>query len=76
MAGEPIWRPTRKWRRHVYYKVQLFDSVALTWRDEKPAFDDLKDARRYIAERVPHGATARVMAVDGRARTPVDPATS
>jgi hypothetical protein len=50
----------------------LFDSVALTWRDEKPAFDELEDAKNYIKEKVSPETTSRIMAVDGRARTPVD----
>jgi hypothetical protein len=72
MGRDPVWRPTRKWRRHIYYKVQLFDSVGMTWRDEKPAFDELDDAKAYIREKVPKTTTARIMAVDGRVRTPVD----
>ena len=66
------WRPNRKWRRHVYFKVQIRDEVSLVWRDEKPAFDLIELARAYVAEKVPPTATARIMSVDGRTREPVD----
>jgi hypothetical protein len=69
---EPEWRPNRKWRRHIYYKVQVRDEVSLVWRDEKPAFDLVDLARAYIADKVPATATARIMSVDGRTRQPVE----
>ena len=69
---DPEWRPSRKWRRHVYYKVQIRDEVSLVWRDEKPAFDLIELARAYIVDKVPANATARIMSVDGRIRQPVE----
>lgn len=72
MPDEPAWRPTRQWRRHVYYKVQVRDDVSMVWRDEKPAFDELEAARTYIAEKLPQNLTARIMSVDGRTRLPVE----
>jgi hypothetical protein len=72
MTSEPVWRPTRQWRRHVYYKVQVRDPVSMVWRDEKPAFDALEEAREHSASRVEPGAVTRIMAVDGRQRTPVE----
>ena len=71
MTNEPAWRPTRQWRRHVYYKVQTRDDVSLVWRDEKPAFDTLELARTYIAWKLPAEATTKIMSVDGRTREPV-----
>jgi hypothetical protein len=64
------WRPRRQHRRHVYYKVQIFDDVSLTWLDHKNAFDLVEDARRFIEESV-GGKKARIMVVDGRTRYPL-----
>lgn len=72
MTGEPAWRPTRQWRRHVYYKVQVRDDVSMVWRDEKSAFDTIDVARAYIAEKLPNTATVRIMSVDGRTRLQVE----
>ena len=44
------WKPKRAHRRNTYFKVQLFDSVSLTWRDEPSAFDELSAANNYIAQ--------------------------
>ena len=62
-----VWRPRRQHRRHIYYKVQVFDDLSLTWLDEKNAFDDLASAREFILLQL--GARkARVMVVDGKRR--------
>jgi hypothetical protein len=65
------WRARRYHRRHVYYKVQIFDDVSLTWLDEKKAFDDVLDARQLILQQL-GGRKARIMVVDGRRRYPLD----
>jgi hypothetical protein len=44
------WRARRQHRRHVYYKVQVFDDVSLTWLDEKKAFDEVDDARLILRQ--------------------------
>lgn len=64
------WRPRRQHRRHIYYKVQIFDPTSLTWRDEKSAFDDLPAAQHFILENC-QNKTARIMVVDGRRRYPL-----
>jgi len=63
------WRPRRQHRRHVYYKVQIYDDTSLTWLDHKNAFDLLDDAKKFIGEQ--DGKKARIMVVDGRKRYPV-----
>lgn len=68
---EAPWRPRRQHRRHIYYKVQVFDEVSLTWLDEKNAFDELDSAREYISQNLA-GKTIRIMVVDGRRRYPLD----
>lgn len=65
------WRARRQHRRHVYYKVQVFDDVSLTWLDEKKAFDDVAEARQLILRQL-GGRKARIMVVDGRRRYPLD----
>jgi hypothetical protein len=67
--NEP-YRPKRQQRRHIYYKVQVFDKTSLTWRDEKDAFNALGDALLYI-QRELQGVTSRIMVVDGKKRYPL-----
>jgi hypothetical protein len=61
------WRPRRQHRRHVYYKVQIYDDTSLTWLDHKNAFDLLEDAKKFSDEQA-QGKKARIMVVDGRRR--------
>jgi hypothetical protein len=63
-------RPKRQRRRHIYYKVQVFDQTSLTWRDEKDAFDDEAAARGYMVTNF-EGKTTRIMVVDGKKRYPL-----
>jgi hypothetical protein len=62
------WRPRRQHRRHVYYKVQIYDDTSLTWLDHKNAFDLLDDAKKFVEEQ--DRKKARIMVVDGRRRYP------
>jgi hypothetical protein len=64
------WKPKDTHRRHTYYKVQVYDSVSLTWRDERPAFDELNAANIYIAQTLA-GKQSRIMVVDGARRSPL-----
>ncbi|MFI5022224.1 MAG: hypothetical protein ACHQRJ_11305 [Alphaproteobacteria bacterium] len=64
------WRPRRQHRRHIYYKVQVFDETSLTWLDEKNAFDDVATARDVISEHL-GGKKVRIMVVDGKRRYPL-----
>lgn len=72
MSDKDEWKPKRRLRRHVYYKVQIYDNRSKAWRDQKPAFDSLDDARAYLASEITAPATVRIMSVDGRERKPVD----
>jgi hypothetical protein len=65
------WKPKRQHRRHIYYKVQVYDGTSLTWRDQKDAFDEVASARAHIEEMLA-GETTRIMVVDGRSRYPLD----
>ena len=65
-----IWRPRRQHRRHLYYKVQVFDDISLTWLDEKDAFDELVHAREFLLRHL-GGKKARIMVVDGKRRYPL-----
>jgi hypothetical protein len=64
------WKPKNVRRRHTYFKVQAFDSVSLTWRDEPSAFDELSAAENYIAQELA-GKQSRIMVVDGGRRSPL-----
>jgi hypothetical protein len=64
------WRPRRQHRRHVYYKIQIYDDTSLTWLDHKNAFDLLEEAKKFVVEQV-EGKKARIMVVDGRKRYPL-----
>ncbi len=69
MTEVPGFKPTR--RRHIYYKVQIYDEVSMVWRDEKQAFEDFKSAKEFVGSHVKPGAKARLMQVDGKTRKPV-----
>jgi hypothetical protein len=64
------WRPRRQHRRHVYYKVQVFDEISLTWLDEKSAFDEVSRARDFVSMNL-LGLKTRIMVVDGKRRYPL-----
>jgi hypothetical protein len=64
------WKPKRAHRRNTYFKVQRFDSVSLTWRDEPSAFDELTAANDYIAKTLT-GKQSRIMVIDGTRRFPL-----
>ena len=70
-TGANEWKPRRQHRRHIYYKVQVYDGTSLTWRDQKDAFDDVALARAHIAGTLAE-ETTRIMVVDGRSRYPLD----
>jgi hypothetical protein len=65
------WKPKRQHRRHTYYKVQVYDSVSLTWLDEPPAFDELSAANNYIMQ-VLVGKQSRIIVVEGARRFPLN----
>ena len=65
------WRPRRQWRRTPYYKVQVWDTMSQTWMDEKPGFDTVEEAKRYIAETVDPKARIRLMLVTDSHRSPL-----
>lgn len=74
MTGEP-WKPRRVHRRNIYYKVQVFDSTSIAWRDEKPQFGTIDDAEAFIVEKSLNERVWRIMSVEGRTRVPVRSAT-
>jgi hypothetical protein len=65
------WKPLRRLKRGVYYKVQLYNSTSSAWRDIKPGFDDLATAKQHVRNQVKAGAKARLILVNGRERTPI-----
>lgn len=71
MVGKSPWKPKRHVRRHLYYKVQVYDDRSKVWRDQKPAFDSLDAARSYIASSLTGGVMVRIMSIDGRERRPI-----
>jgi hypothetical protein len=64
------WKSDDARRRNTYYKVQMFDSVSLTWVDEPSAFDELTTANKYIVEKL-GSKQSRIMVVDGKRRFPL-----
>ena len=65
------WRPRRQWRKPPYYKVQVWDEVGMSWRDEKPAFETPEEARDYIKTEVDANARKRLMHVTAKGRMPL-----
>ena len=62
------WRPRRQHRPTPYYKVQVHDSVTLSWKDVQRAFATEAEAREHIATKLP-SAKARVMLVEASGRS-------
>jgi hypothetical protein len=43
----------RRWRKQFpYYKIQVFDQVINSWKDERKVFDSVENAREYIAQKI------------------------
>jgi hypothetical protein len=64
-------KPRRRLKRSIYYKVQVHDGKSSAWKDIKPGFDDLEDAKQQVRNQIAAGAIARLILVDGRERTPI-----
>ena len=65
------WQPRRQWRRTPYYKVQVWDIIGRSWRDEKPGFDTVEEAAEYIATKLKPDQKTRLMHVTDRGRFPL-----
>lgn len=61
----------RRLKRSIYYKVQVYDTTSRAWRDIKPGFDDIDEAKEQVRNQIDAGATARLILVNGRERTPI-----
>ena len=58
----------RRWRKEFpYYKVQVFDEVVNSWKDERKIFDTPKAARDYIAKETTSQA-ARILVIEANGR--------
>ncbi len=64
------WKPKHAHRRQTYYKVQVFNSISVTWVDEPSAFDNLDAAKNYISQTLA-GKQSRIMVVEGGKRAPL-----
>lgn len=51
----------------VYYKVQVFDKITMSWVDVQRTYNTPKEAKKAI----PASKTARLMKIDGKKRTPI-----
>jgi len=70
MTEDKAWAPRRKHKRQIYYKVQTYDEVSLTWKDERGAYDDIEGARSAATTK-PSGKTVRIMQISGTDRKPI-----
>ncbi|MEK6324371.1 MAG: hypothetical protein AABN33_22255 [Acidobacteriota bacterium] len=61
-------RKPRRWRKEFpYYKVQRFDPVVNSWKDERKIFDTIEAAQSYIAEEMgPQASRILVIETSGR----------
>ena len=61
-------RKPRRWRKQFpYYKVQVFDEIINSWKDERKAFDTVEAAREHIAGHV-FPRAARIVVVESTGR--------
>jgi hypothetical protein len=66
------WRPKRKHREPPYYKVQVFNEAFQSWKDERPAFDTIDEAKTYISQKMLAGTRTRLVLIEERGRRPID----
>ena len=63
MATKP-----RRWRKDFpYYKVQVFNELFQSWKDERGAFDTIREAEEYIKVKVA-GQLSRIIVVKEKER--------
>ncbi len=61
-------RKPRRWRKNFpYYKIQLYNSVFKSWKDEPRACSSLAEARRLIHTKF-LGRRARIVVVEREGR--------
>jgi hypothetical protein len=61
----------RRWRRDPYYKVQSFNEVFQSWKDERGAFATIEDARAYVFGKLAPGRS-RIMEVRRESRRVIE----
>jgi hypothetical protein len=62
----------RRWRKEFpYYKVQVFDEIVESWKDERKTFETVEAAHEYIAKVILLPA-ARVVVVESTGRHVLD----
>lgn len=59
-------KPRGRHKRCPYFKVQIFNPIAVTWQDHRTAFNTVQDAAKYIEAIAPR--KGRVVAVEERGR--------
>jgi hypothetical protein len=61
-------RKARRWRKEFpYYKVQRFDQVVKSWKDERKIFDTVEAAQSYIDEEMgPQASRILIIETNGR----------
>lgn len=65
-------RKPRRWRKKFpYYKVQVFNKIFQSWKDEQRAFDSVEEAKDYIARRLSRVST-RIIVVQEKERYVLD----
>lgn len=50
----------------VYYKIQYYDQLSLTWKDIQKQFDSISDAENHT---ISTDGKKRIMQVDGKKRS-------
>jgi hypothetical protein len=61
-------RKPRRWRKDFpYYKIQLFNDIFSSWKDEPRAYDDVEEARAAIQSKF-LDRKARIMVVERNGR--------
>jgi hypothetical protein len=53
----------RRWRKTPYYKIQVYNAVFQSWKDERKVFDTAAEAHEYIDQHIAPAA-ARIMVVE------------
>ncbi len=61
-------RKPRRWRKNFpYYKIQVYNTLFNSWKDEPRAYSSLAEARRLIRTKL-SGQRARIVVVEREGR--------
>ena len=65
------WQPRRHRRNYPYYKIQVFNEVLQSWKDERKVFESVEGAQEHITRNIAP-RQARIMTIQREYRHPLE----